>query len=152
MQAYETFVFTDYSVFDSTALRRAWYNKDTNRLVVQFRERDNYAGYNDVSPDEWQALKTAQSVGAFYAYSIKPRKSGFSTPDEILFERHFDRPVQNVKNKETTTFKVTARVSAETSVDIAAGNIQEAIDAFTKRLVEGLGESVEIDIKGVVRN
>lgn len=150
MQAYETFVFTDYAVFDSTALRRAWYNKDAKRLVVQFRERDNYAGYNDVSPEEWNLLKNAASVGAYYAYSIKPRKSGFSTPDEILFERHFDRPVQNVKNE--TTFKITARVSAETVVDIAAGNIQEAIDAFTKRLVEGLGKSVEIDIKGVVRN
>lgn len=146
----ETFVFTDYAVFNSTALRRAWYNKNTLRLIVQFTGSGNYAGYANVTPQEWAALNSAASAGSYYANFLKTSKSGFSTPSNLIFERHFE-PKAEAQAK-PVTYKVTARVSAETSVDVPAGNIQEAIDAFVKRLTEGLGDSVEIDIKGVVRN
>ncbi len=58
---------------DSSAIRAIGYQPSAQSLYVAYRGARGVYAYNDVTPEEWQALLDAESKGRFVNFRIKPR-------------------------------------------------------------------------------
>lgn len=69
------FNYTENYAPDSTAIENAWYNEDTEELVIQFPSGDSFIYFN-INEGVWTDFVNHYSAGRFYSQDIKGRYDG----------------------------------------------------------------------------
>jgi hypothetical protein len=63
----------------SSNISRVAYDAEHANLYIEFRSSKTYR-YSDVSPDTWNQLIDAQSVGTFFSQRIRNAYKGIEVP------------------------------------------------------------------------
>lgn len=146
-----TFQYTDFKKFNnSSALRGAWYDEETHRLIVEFLDSGNLAGYVNVARPTVEEFFASSSAGAFYARDIKHSYDGFSTSRDTEFV--WRGSIAKTAPRNVSTFKIVASVTSEVSTTLEAEDFHKAMEQFTRYINEAMkGNNVEIQFKAVTQ-
>lgn len=70
MPTVETFYYTDTNVFGSQAIDQAWFDSDTDSLVIKFNAGKIY-GFSNVDFSTWNDFCGASSAGRYFSANIR---------------------------------------------------------------------------------
>lgn len=122
---------------NSSALERAWYSTTDKSLVLKPRYDGKLYQYINVSKEQWEELKDAESPGKVWA---KIRSYGGSVAID-------NEPV--VQMPPPDTFQITAKVYGEFVINSNAEDIsqayKESLDFLNEKLPEQLGLQYTIE-------
>lgn len=110
------FEFTEFiDCSGSSSLARAWYNEDTQQLVIRFKT-GAAAGYHRISKGTWSEFKEADSRGSFYSRYIRGSNGFIVSPDCLMLVK---APKFN--------YVLTAVVQTEVTFETNAQSVDQAI-------------------------
>ncbi len=72
----------DHTPLESTHLASCGYDPATRTLEIAFRKGHQYR-YPDVTPEEYEALRTAYSPGSYFRETIRPRGGQIVKPESL---------------------------------------------------------------------
>ena len=142
------FKFTDYQEFDSSAISRAWYNKDAEELVVNFKN-GSLAGYRDFLPTDWTKFLNATSIGQHYAWYIKDSFGGMSVSLDTTFHRVQEPTGNSEAGGSVGKYRVSATLTTVVFQEVEADDVLAALEAFNEFVKNNVKGEYTLKVKEV---
>lgn len=130
-------VYYDFNTTpNSTALNDIWYDGINRELYVEF-PNGTIAGYANVPVETYDSLINADSVGRYFAWSIKGYYTGISGDVQFI-----KRPVAEkvyvapIPVPGSARFEVVIQINGDLKLQVTAADFGDASDQVTRLLNE----------------